>query len=565
MTFVRELCARLGAHPWWTVLVEGSGPARRSVTAGALLARAAAFRRGLHQRGVGAGDRLVLIAANSADWVACDLACFAEGVVLVPLDPRMTPAELGERARDAEPSLIVIGEGSPHPATHPTGARREAPRTSLEALGGDGPAPFEPPADVPPDALATILYTSGSSGQPKGVMLSRLNLGFMLGRTEHRLERLTGLPPGSDRALHYLPLCYAGSRILMLSCLLRGARVQLVADPRQIPELLSEAAPDYFLNVPLLLERFERAATSAIEARGPVPTRLLVEAKAAWVRTEDGRAGRRDRALLALADRLLFVPLRARFGPRLKALICGSAPLGEETQRFFRMAGLPVFQAYGLTETTALCTLDVEGQVRTGWVGPALPDVELRRSEEGEVLTRGPHVFCGYWGRPEETAEAFAGDGWLRTGDLGQVDGSGRWRIEGRRSALIVLQTGHKVPPEPLEEALRRALAEVSAALADAQVIALGHGRSFVSALLTPPEHGTLSEEQVERALAALDPTLAPYRRVRRFAVLPERFSVHNGLLTSNLKLRRREIATRYAALIDELYAREAAPVAALA
>src|SRR5690606_25447664 len=187
------------------------------------------------------------------------------------------------------------------------------------------------------------------------------------------------------------------------------------------------------------------------------------------------------------------------------------------------------------------------------------------RSGGGEVLTRGPHVFCGYWGRPEETAEAFAGDGWFRTGDLGQVDGSGRWRIEGRRSALLVLQTGHKVPPEPLEEALRRALADVSPALADAQVVALGHGRSFVSALLTPPESGTLDEAQVEQALAALDPTLAPYRRVRRFAVLPERFSVDNGLLTSNLKLRRREIATRHAALIDELYAREGAPVAALA
>ncbi len=550
-SFVHALFERLAAHPWWTVLVEGIGPERHSVTAGALLGRAATFRAALRARDVEPGDRVVLVAANSAEWVALDLACLAEGVVLVPLDPRLPPAELSERIFDAEPAAVISDDA--------LALEGDFVLLDLAELAEEGPAPWSAPRDVAPDALATILYTSGSSGAPKGVMLSRLNLGFMLGRTEHRLERLTGLPPGNDRALHYLPLCYAGSRVLLLSCLLRGARLQLVRDPRQLGEQLSEANPDYFLNVPLVLERFQRLAVAAIERRGPVPARLLAEARAAWARVEEDRGSTRDRALLALAGLLLFKPLRARFGTRLKALICGSAPLSQDTEQFFRMAGIEVYQGYGLTETTALCTLDVEGRVRPGWVGPALPGVEMRRSADGEVQTRGPHVFCGYWGRPEETQEAFAGDGWFRTGDQGDVDAHGRWRIDGRLSALLVLQTGHNVPPEPLEEKVRQALGEVEPALADAQVVAVGHGRPYVAALVTPPEGRDLSEAEVQRALDALNPTLPRHQQVRRFALLGERFTPDNELLTSNLKLRRRAIAERHAAAIEALFAREAA------
>jgi long-chain acyl-CoA synthetase len=268
---------------------------------------------------------------------------------------------------------------------------------------------------------------------------------------------------------------------------------------------------------------------------------------------------------LAAADRVVLAPIRARFGARLRGLICGSAPLSPETQGFFHMLKVPVYQGYGLTETTALCTLDVMGGVDPGRVGPALAGVEMRLSSEGEIETRGPHVFAGYWGRPQATQQAFSADGWLRTGDLGDVDEVGRWRIHGRRSALLVLASGHNVGPEPLEEALRVALVEaLGAELADAQVLVVGHGRPHASALIAWPT-GTLVDSQVAPVLAALNAGLESKRRVRRFALLPEPFTCENGLLTANLKPRRSAIVERYAERIEALYLRdeEASPVAA--
>jgi long-chain acyl-CoA synthetase len=513
---------------------------REAVTTGAdLLRRAGGYRQALVERGVSAGDRVVLVAGNSADWIAVDLAALALGAVLVPFDVRLEAVTVRDLCADCRPRLILAQD----PAA--LGDGFEAPVLDLAELSGE--ADWTAPVEVPDDAPATIIYTSGSTGRPKGAVLTHANLAFMLERTRARLEQLTGLPVGDDRALHYLPLCYAGSRILLHSCLLRGARLELVADPKRLGDALGRADAHYFLNVPLVLERFRRAARDGVANKGAVLRGLLHAAESAWERIESGKAFPLGGVFaLTLARWLIFPKIKGRLGSDLKGVICGSAPLAVATQRWYRMLGVEIYQGYGLTETTALCTLDVEGAVRPGWVGPALPGVELRVSSEGELQTRGPHVFPGYWERDEATAEAFTADGWFKTGDLGELDDQGRARIAGRASALLVLQTGHNVPPEPHEEALRLALG------GDPQVCLVGHGKPCLAALVAGEG---LARESVQAAVDALNAEAAPHKKIRAFHLCPEPFTAENGLLTANLKLRRRVIAERFAEAIDGLYA----------
>jgi len=519
-------------------------PPTESVTGAGLLRRAAAVRRVLDEAGVGPGDRVALVAGPSAAWIACDLAVLAHGAVLVPFDVRTDAAALADLVADCAPALALADD----PAVLPEGAPA---RALADAAAGDAEWPGR--VVVPATDPATIIYTSGSSGRPKGAVLTHANLSVMLDYTTARLEQLSGRPFGEDRALHYLPPCYAGSRVLLHSCLRRGALVQLVGDPRRLGEHLAAADADYFLNVPLVLERFRRAATDAVRSKSRTAGRLLAEAEAAWARREEhgGRVGLRDRLLLAVARWLVLKPIRARFGSRLRGVICGSAPLAAECQRFFHLLGVDVYQGYGLTETTALCTLDEPERIRPGWVGPAMPFVELRRADDGELLTRGPHVFPGYWRDEAATRVAIDGDGWLHTGDLGEVDAEGRWRITGRKSAVLVLQTGHNVAPEPLEAGLREALG------GDAQVCLVGHGRPSLAAVVAGER---LARPEVAAALEAVNAGAPSHRQVRHFHLHPEPLTPESGLLTTNLKLRRRAIAERFASELEALYACAARP-----
>jgi long-subunit acyl-CoA synthetase (AMP-forming) len=300
VSFLEAILERLGDRPERVAVAQGSGKQRQELSAGGLRGAVERARVALRAEGLRLGDRVALVAPNSAMWLAADLAVLAEGGVLVPFDPRVAEGgDLGELLADCDPRVIIYDPATDVPAVAQDG--RGVARLTLEELSA-GPTPeFRPARDVPRDSLCSLIYTSGSSGRPKGVMLTRTNLGFMLARTESRLAELTGLPFGVERALHYLPLCYAGSHVLALSCLLRGARLEVVADPQRLGEALGVAEADYFLNVPLVLERFERAAVAAVEAKGVVPARLLREARAAWERQEAGQ--RRPPRSLALGRR----------------------------------------------------------------------------------------------------------------------------------------------------------------------------------------------------------------------------------------------------------------------
>lgn len=525
--WLSELRSRLEAHPTRVVLREGE----RELDAGAFLGLVGAFERELAD--VAPGERVALVAANSAAWVAADLACLSRGLVLVPFDPRQEPATTAALARAAGAVRVL------HDGDGPRGVEAAA----LDLGAPREPAPWTPPAPLDPAAPATVLYTSGTTGSPKGAVLSHGNLEFMLDCTTARLAELTGLGWGEEHALHYLPLCYAGSRIVVLSALRRGATLTLLSDPRALPDALLAARPHYLLNVPLVLERFRAAAIEGVAAKGARATRLLQATLTAHAHPPRGLRGLAARGTLALAKRTVVAKLRARFGGRLVGLICGSAPLAPACQAFYEALGLPVYQGYGLTETTALCTLDRPGQIRVGYVGSALPGVELRLDEAGQVLTRGPHVFAGYLDDPEASARAFA-DGWFQTGDAGELDEAGRLKVLGRLNAVLVLQSGHNVPPEPVEEALREALGP------GVEVCLAGHGRPHLTAVVAGEG---LDAERVDAAVRAYNQTVAGPRRVQGVHVCPP-FSEADGTLTSNLKLRRRAILARYQAQLEGIY-----------
>ncbi|HET9886336.1 MAG TPA: AMP-binding protein, partial [bacterium] len=330
--------------------------------------------------------------------------------------------------------------------------------------------------------------------------------------------------------------------ILLWTALARGALLTMSADPARIAQDLAATRPHTFLNVPLLLERIRTQIEEKVHAQGGLAAHLFESAFRASRDRANGQSRAAGTLALSLARSILFPRIRAKLGADLRMLICGSAPLSRDTQIFFAMLGIPVLQVYGLTETTAICTMDHPQHVTPGRVGKAIAEVEMKLSAEGEILVRGPNVFSGYWNRPEADAAIFA-DGWLRTGDQGDVDDQGRWRITGRMKSVLVLSSGHNVAPEPLEDAIRAALPHARAAFV------VGHGRPHVAAFLT----GGVSREDAQQALAELNQSLPHYQRIHSFAVLPED-AIENECFTANGKLRRQAVAERLAEQIETLY-----------
>lgn len=545
MNFLENIFYQLAQASERPVLQEVRDSRMISATGGQLLASIGTARGFLVRAGLKKGNRCALLDHNSIRWAALDLAILAEGGVVVPLYARQAPAELVAILQDSSPALICCGDESLRDSIRRLWPQAPPPFV-FEEVFGVGAEPEErtqaPQALADADAV-TIIYTSGTSGEAKGVVLTVANLNHMLACTTARLDQLMGSQQAPERVFHYLPFCFAGSWILLLSCLSRNSALALSTDLSKLREEMTAAAPQYFLNVPALLERVRTGVEEQLEKRGGLARLLFRRGQGAWLRQQSGAVTFLEPAWLALARRVVFPAIRQKLGPHLKALICGSAPLAKETQLFFEMLGIPVLQVYGLTETTAICTMDVPGSVEPGRVGPAIPGTEMRLGDNDEILVRGPHIFPGYWNRPQETAKVLR-DGWFHTGDQGEVNAVGNWRIVGRLKNLVILNSGHNIAPEPLEEA-------VLGALPGAQhVLLVGNNRSFLAALVT----GGAKDEQVEAALASVNAQLPHYKRIHAFCVLGEGFTIENGLLTANGKLKRDAIAARFQKEIEELY-----------
>jgi long-chain acyl-CoA synthetase len=541
--FLGEIFSQLQAAADTRILAEIREGEVTGVTGNELLELIRKARTFVASKGLKKGDRCGLLAANSIRWVAMDLALMAEGLIVVPLYSRQAPAELVAMMKDSTPSMVCCGD-----AALRNGIAQgwpEAPPQFLfdEIFAGIGGVQLDRP-QVGKDDPVTIIYTSGTSGEAKGVVLTAANVGFMLDRTAERLSELMSHSTEQDRIFHYLPFTFAASWIALLTFLKRRSLVTINMDLAKIASDMRVVAPDYFLNVPQLLERMRRAVDEQLWQTGGVPQAVYSRAKAAWVRQQEKQAKTGDALWLGLANLLVFPAIRKKMiGRNLKALICGSAPLSAETQLYFMMLGIRVLQVYGLTETTAICTMDDPSRVEVGRVGPAIPGMEMRLGENDEILVRGPNIFSGYWNRADQTTEALRG-GWFHTGDQGEVNAAGNWRIAGRIKNLIVLGSGHKISPEPIESAIAKLLPEAQ------QVVVVGNGRGYLSALVT----GAVTSEKVQEALDTVNADLPHYKQVRAFRVMPEAFSIENGSLTVNGKLKRDVIASRMKSEIEDMY-----------
>jgi len=478
-------------------------------------------------------------------WVAMDLAAMAEGLIVVPLYARQAPAELVAMMKDCAPGLICCGDAALREGILQQWA--EAPASALfDDIFATAAGVASRPQLAESDPVA-IIYTSGTSGEAKGVVLNEGNLAHMLRCVNGRLDLLMAGKTGQDRVFHYLPFVFAGSWMLLLTSLLRGSLLVTNTDLSKIAQDMRTVAPDYFLNVPALLERMRRAVDEQLWQAGGFVQGIYSRAKSAWVRKHEGKSKALDSMWLWLANFAIFPTIRKKMiGRNLQALICGSAPLSAETQLFFMMLGIPVLQSYGLTETTAICTLDDPRKYEAGRVGPAIPGIEMKLGENEEIVVRGPNIFPGYWNRPQETAKALR-DGWFHTGDQGEVDRAGNWRIVGRIKNLIILGSGHNVAPEPIEE---KVLAQLPGA---AQVVLVGNGKGYLSAIIT----GDVGDARAQAAIDAVNPGLPHYKQIRAFHVRPEPFTSENGLLTANGKLRRDLIAQQLRGEIEGMYAGE--------
>jgi long-chain acyl-CoA synthetase len=541
--FIGEIFSQLREAADTRVLAEIRDGKVTGVTGNDLLELVRKARSFIASKGLNKGDRAGLLAPNSIRWVAMDLALMAEGLIVVPLYSRQAPTELVSMMKDSTPSLICCGD-----ATLRDGilqAWPEAPPQFLfdEIFTGVEGAQLDRP-QMGDESPVTIIYTSGTSGEAKGVVLTAANVGFMLGRTSERLDKLMAESAGQDRIFHYLPFTFAASWIALLTFLKRRSLVTINTDLTKIANDMRTVAPDYFLNVPQLLERMRRAVDEQLWHTGGIVQAIYSQAKAAWVRKQEHQSQRGDAIWLALANTLVFPAIRKKMiGKNLKALICGSAPLTTETQLFFMMLGIRVLQVYGLTETTAICTMDDPNRVEVGRVGPAIPGMEMRLSENDEIIVRGPNIFSAYWNRPEQTEEALR-DGWFHTGDQGEVNEAGNWRIAGRIKNLIVLGSGHKISPESIESAIAKLLPEAQ------QVVIVGNGRGYLSAIVT----GNVTAEKVQAALDAINTDLPHYKQVRAFCQRDEAFSIENGTLTTNGKLKRDVISARMKDAIEDMY-----------
>ena len=543
MTFLEDILGVLekADRP---VLQEIRGGDFVAVTGPQLLAQVAQARAALRKLRLKKGERCALLAHNSIQWVAMDLAIMAEGLIVVPLYGRQSPAELVAMMKDCWPSAICCGD--------------QALSDAIGKLWSDGPPHIRIDDVFERDAVAqrtpvvhmsahdpvTIIYTSGTSGDAKGVVLNTGNVGHMLSCTSSRLDSLMHNGSRQDRVYHYLPFCFAGSWILLLTSLKRGSLLSLNTDLTKIANEMRMVAPDYFLNVPALLERMRKAVDEQLWQTGGLPLLIYSKAKGAWMRQLEKKAVFVDKVWLTAARTIVFPAIRKKMiGPKLKALICGSAPLAIDTQLYFMMLGVPVLQVYGLTETTAICTMDDPNQVTPGRVGPAIAGIEMKLAENEEIVVRGPNIFPGYWDRQQESAKVLR-DGWFHTGDQGEVDANGNWRIIGRIKNLIILGSGHNIAPEPIEEKILQELPTAS------QAVLVGNGRGYLSAIIT----GKIDRAQARAAIDAVNPTLPHYKQVRQFVLREDPFSVENGFLTANGKLKRDVISSRMKNEIEEMY-----------
>jgi long-chain acyl-CoA synthetase len=526
----------------------------RDVTAAELAALVARWQAAFRRERLAPGARIALCARNGVDWVAIDLAALGLGLVVVPLYVDDNPDSIGWCVANADAALAIVENVCLAHGLRKALASGAPPivvlhaEEALASASGVTPAErFVPPAAVEPpevrfvpaEALATICYTSGTAGRPKGVMLSHGNIAANVASC-----RATGMARASDRFFSVLPLSHmferTGGYYLPLAL---GVPVVFGRGIVHVADDLATQQPTVMFAVPRILERFDARIAQQL-ARSPLKRALVARCVRLGVRAADGNASPLERVLLEAMRAVVARPILAHLGGRLRLVVVGGAPLDPALARRFIGLGLPVLQGYGMTEASPVVAVNRLDDNVPESVGPPLPGVEAQVRDDGELVVRGASVMLGYWRNEAATKAAVDAAGWLHTGDLAEIRG-GRIYIRGRSKDVLVMSNGEKLSPQDAELAvLRDPLFE--------QAMIIGEGRPYPVLLAVSRE--TDEKALLQRANAQLA-GFPRWARVRRVVAMREPWNVESGLLTPTLKLRRGLIAARFADRIDAAYA----------
>jgi long-chain acyl-CoA synthetase len=574
---------------------DGSGR-WQDVTAAEFRDQVTGLAKGLIAAGIGVGDRVALMSRTRYEWTLIDYAIWTAGAVGVPVYETSSADQVEWILGDSGTKAIFV-ETTAHEAIvaglrdrltsvehvwriEPAAAGATGDKApGLDALVAEGASVSgevvaERASAAGADDLATLIYTSGTTGRPKGCELTHRNLLAEVRNTSAAVPEIFQVPDAST--LLFLPLAHVLARVIQVGCIEDGIALGHSPDVTNLLPDLGSFAPTFLLAVPRVFEKVYNGALQKAEADGKGAIfRRAAQTAIAYSQALDDKArgghgpGLGLRAMHGLFDRLVYAKLRAAVGGRVHHAVSGGSALGERLGHFFRGVGITILEGYGLTETTAAATVNRPGNIKIGTVGPPVPGDSLKIADDGEVLIKGPNVFSSYWHHPEATAEALTDDGWMRTGDIGELDDEGYLRITGRKKEIIVTAGGKNVAPAPLEDRIR-AHPLVS------QAMVIGDGKPFVAALVTidaeafptwKEKNGKqagatpadLSDDpdlvaEIQGAVDDANRTVSRAESIRKFRILDRDFTEADGQITPSLKVRRNVVAKDFATDIDALY-----------
>jgi long-chain acyl-CoA synthetase len=535
--------------------------------------------RALIALGVRPGERIALCGPNRPEWLLSDLGALAAGAVPAPYYPTLPPEQAAYVVEHSEAVLAIVHDARQIAKLDAVqgGLSRLRARVVMEgsAPGALGWADFLARGDEVPDSaveerlsglksgsLATLIYTSGTTGPPKAVMISHANMLFSAEVVREQIE----FRPG-DELVSYLPLSHIAEQMASIhGPSVNGYSIACCEKLDELPEVLREVRPTIFLGVPRVWEKIQARLEERLREAKPLKRALF-----RWAQKIALSRARGERPLLhGAAEALVLGKVRAALGfDRARRLGTTAAPTPRAILEYFESLGMPLYEVYGQSECTGAATGNTPGQRKVSSVGRPLPRTEVRLSEDGEILIRGPHVFLGYFKDPEATAAALTGDGWLRTGDIGRIDGDGFVHVTDRKKDILITSGGKNVSPQNIEGQLARIPGV-------AHAVVVGDARKHLAALLALDRKAALREAQASFAFAGtvealcLDPRfieriargidevnrgLASYETIKRFRLLPVEFGIESGELTPTLKLRRKVVNQRFAREIEELFA----------
>jgi len=550
---------------------------------------------GLYDLGVKRGDRVGILSENRPEWSITDFASLCAGAVSVPVYPTLLGWQIEYILNDAGTVAVVCSnqeqldkvlEIRSHvptlnavivcdaPANRPANVItfKEVVDRGRKWEESHGTTWFENSRNsVKPSDLATLVYTSGTTGNPKGAMLSHGNIASNVNAVREFVPFQAG-----DTALSILPLSHILERMVDFIYFYKGGCIAYAENVTKVADNLQEVKPEFFAAVPRLFEKMRARVLDNVATAPPARQKIF---RWALKIAEERLPHRIEHTPMpfglkiksAIADKLVFSKILARLGGNVKYVVSGGAPLSAELAAFFIGAGVEILEGYGLTETSPVIAVNRPDKRRLGSVGPIIQGIEVKIAEDGEILSRGPHIMQGYWNNPEATAQAIDPQGWFHTGDIGEIDGDGFLKITDRKKDIIINAYGKNIAPQPLEALLK------SSPYVGTPVL-IGDRRKYLSALIVP------NFEKLQRDAAALgvsattnedlvkhesvrkliqdeidrfNQNLDRQEKIRRFALLPRDFSIEEDEITPSLKVKRKMIDKKYKNVIDQLYADE--------